>query len=151
MWEEVWFMSSLASHNTIINCNCHPVSIHSPPCTLGIHAFCLLFPLTYKLIIRASLALSTYGWILPLHPAQSSITWRGPLSSFSSPEEWADIGPCIGHPALPSFSSPGLFRHPPPHVAYLPFLQIGRGGLAGSQKQCPNMRWPWIMRGLNMR
>lgn len=127
-------MSSLASHNTIINCNCHPVSIHSPPCTLGIHAFCLLFPLTYKLIIRASLALSTYGWILPLHPAIKQLFFTRRVS-----RHWA----LYRTPSSSFFLFSWTLQTPtppPPHVAYLPLLQMGRGGLAGSQKQCPNMR-----------
>lgn len=131
-------MSSLASHNTIINCNCHSVSIHSPPCTLGIHAFCLLFPLTYKLIIRAKSCI-VYLWLDPTSASSPIINHleRAIKQLFFTrrvSRHWALY-------RTPS-SSFFLFSRAlqPPHVADLPLLQMGRGGPAASQKQCSNMR-----------
>lgn len=90
MWKEIWFMSSLVSANTIINCNCYFVSIHSHPSTQGICAFCLFH--WYKFIIQAKTC-SVYLWLHPTSAVGPIINHLdGPLSTFSSSEEWADIG-----------------------------------------------------------
>lgn len=68
---------------------------------------------------------------------------EGPLSTFSLPEEWTDIGPrrLLSHPFVPSL--PGV-RGGPPCI----WLDPPPRDPASSQNLCPKLGWPWIMRWL---
>lgn len=102
LWKEAWFMSPLASPNTIINCNCYFVSIHSPPSTVETHAFCLL-SYWHKLIIQAKSHI-VYLWLHPTSELSPIINHlEGPLSTFSSPERvsWHWASEAISQLCLP--------------------------------------------------